>query len=71
MKKLVFILFPFAAMADGPTTPYDRPPVMEPECRWLFLPCHRGFDYEEPEGDAPTVDEPPTVVCRNQEGPEC
>lgn len=40
----------------------DDPEVTAPECRILFglLPCHKGFDYLEPEGnqvtDGPSVD---------------
>lgn len=40
----------------------DDPEVIAPECRILFglLPCHKGFDYLEPEGnqvtDGPSVD---------------
>lgn len=28
--------------------------VIAPECVWFgFIPCHTGFDYEEPEDDEP------------------
>ena len=32
----------------------EDPTVTPPECVWFgFIPCHTGFDYEEPEGDEP------------------
>ena len=30
----------------------EDPTVTPPQCVWFgFIPCHTGFDYDEPEGD--------------------
>ena len=46
----------------------EDPVVQPPECVWFgFIPCHTGFDYEEPEGDAPRVSDAPRQVAQRPE----
>lgn len=58
MKLTVFAaLFAFACcspVAAGSYVTFDDPVVIGPECTWFgVIPCHTGFDYDEPEGDTP------------------
>ncbi len=56
---LIILAMCVPAFAGNPGTPYDRPPVIEPECRHFgLIPCHTFFDYDEPEGDEPRVSTP-------------
>ena len=71
MRTLAILLLTAApAMAGSFDPATEDATVIAPECTWFgFIPCHTGFDYEEPEGEEPEGDEPRTIADWWQEPP--
>jgi hypothetical protein len=55
LTPIIAVLLLSAPAYAGSFNPaLEDPTVIAPHCVWFgFIPCHVGFDYDEPEGNEP------------------
>jgi hypothetical protein len=72
MRTLAILLLTATTAAAGSFNPaLEDPQVIAPQCVWFgFIPCHVGFEYDEPEGDEPRELVPFEPLSDWLEGPE-